>query len=104
MDDEQPIEEQAPKAPADVAPPADERYDGSGPGFLRGLIFGAIAGAVLGLLLAPRLGEEQPAEPEGLVGQLRARVREATSEAQQAARDAEHAKRARFEELMREGQ
>jgi len=102
MADEQLLEEQ--ETPSEATPSEEPRRDGSGPGFLRGVILGAIVGAVLAVLLAPKLGEEEPAEGEGLVGQLRARVREASVEARQAAQEAEQAKRARFEQLMRDGE
>jgi gas vesicle protein len=106
--EEPPTGAQATEAPAETAAPAEERRDGSGPGFLRGVILGAIAGAVLSILLAPRAGQEnaptEESEAEGLVGQLRARIREASTEARQAVQEAEQAKRARFRDLMRDGE
>ena len=102
---EEPSSEEQPVAePVEAPAPIEEPRGASGPGFLLGLILGAIVGAALAVLLAPKPGEEEPAEPEGLVGHLRARVREATVEARQAAQEAEQAKRARFEQLMRDGE
>jgi len=102
--EEPPAGEQATEAPAETAALPEERRDGSGPGFLRGVILGAIAGAALSILLAPRAGQEnaftEEGEAGGLVGQLRARIREASTEARQAAQEAEQAKRARFRELI----
>jgi gas vesicle protein len=101
--EEPPIEDQATESPAETAAPAADRRDGSGPGFLRGVILGVIAGAVAAMLLARKAGEEDASTEEGeagVVGQLRARVREASAEARQAAQEAEQAKRARFRELI----
>jgi gas vesicle protein len=102
--EEPPIEDQATEPPAETAAPAEDGRDRSGPGFLRGVILGAIAGAVAAMLLARKAGEEdastEEAEAVGVVGQLRARLREASAEARRAAQEAEQAKRARFRELI----
>ncbi len=101
-------EPEAISADREAAPEARRR---SGPGFLLGVLVGAAIGAVAAILLAPRAGEEPDSLAEagaenldGAVGKLRSRLQEATAEARQAAREAEQAKRARFEELIERDQ
>ncbi len=87
----------------------------SGPGFIRGLFFGALAGAIGAALFAPPTGEEPTdaeseqsddselgqvlSRAEGVVSQLRSRVREAAAEGREAANEAEAKSRARYKEL-----
>ena len=100
----------------------DEPADGSGPGFILGMIAGAMTGAAAATLFAPTSGEEfgesgtSPTEPgaatvadretatpadkaRSLLHTLRARVQEATEEGRRAGQEAEDTLRRRFSEL-----
>lgn len=97
-----------------------EQKRSHGPGFRLGLLIGIIAGLAAAVLFAPPTGEGEPrvegtgvAEPAefdagspagramSLVEQVRARVQEAAREAEIARREAEQAAMARYTELTK---
>lgn len=95
--------------------------NGSGPGFVLGLLLGAIAGAAAAVLFAPATGEEmrhrvaaeasgaidevtsEPGDPgdrmRAVLENVRSRVRQASEEASAAAQETEERMRSRYEEL-----
>ena len=98
-----------------------EEEKGHGPGFRLGILLGLIVGAAVAILFAPPTGEEEQGaatserapgrtssssdfdSPLGrintIIEQVRARVREASREAETAARETEELAHARFAEL-----
>ncbi len=101
-----------------------DEHKSNGPGLRLGIVVGLIAGAVVAVLFAPPTGEETPHEQgaEGaadggdasssmvdedspmarvslLIEQVRARVREASREAEIARRETEEQAQARYAEL-----
>jgi len=97
-----------------------ERRNGSGPGFILGVLLGGIAGAAAATLLAPSGAEEsrQPTEPaspfaEGapetpvdrvraFLARVRTRVQEASEEGRLAVSETEERSKARYAELTRQ--
>ncbi len=102
----------------------EEERNGSGPGFMLGIMVGLLTGAAAATLFAPSTGQEfrrrvseeagpvlmgdggadadgnTPSERiRSVLGRVRARVQEASEEAKEAARLAEEQNRARYAEL-----
>ncbi len=106
----------------------EEEQNGHGPGFRLGILLGLIVGAVVAVLLAPPTGEEEQGtvtsesaagssslspdfaadSPFGristIIQQVRSRVREASREAEIAARETEELAHARLAELTHQDQ
>lgn len=101
----------------------EEEEEGHGPGFRLGILFGLCVGAVVAVLFAPPTGEEGEGTAAGeiaagnsssspdfvlddpfgrirtIIEQVRVRVREASREAELAARETEELAHARFADL-----
>ena len=122
-------QEAAEQVAAEEAPAEqEEKRNGSGPGFILGVVVGALAGAAAATLFAPATGEELhqgmgeeagpfPRREEGetgaegsepatavarmraIVARVRSRVREASVEGHEAVSEAEEQYRARYSEL-----